>query len=314
MRQWCADRYENYPVTAEDMNSYYERYIDRHKSLALTMQDGDEIVGYITLRTPSDDPTEQRLGFVIVDDSKRGQGLGKTLVNMAVNYAFDELRASKVSLGVLENNASAIHCYEAAGFHRVPRPETESYECLGETWNCIEMERNCDYVIREFKPNEIPLLTDFLYEAIFQPEDAPKAPRTVLQEPMIWAYVDRFGTRAGDFCHVAVVDGLIIGAAWSRLGCSYGKVDESIPELAISLYPEYRNKGFGRLLLTSLLETLRRNGYERVSLSVDKTNYAVRMYRKLGFETIAEREHDYLMVKPLQLHHNITNNSTEQSL
>lgn len=25
MRQWCADRYERYPVTPEDMNTYYER-------------------------------------------------------------------------------------------------------------------------------------------------------------------------------------------------------------------------------------------------------------------------------------------------
>lgn len=72
MRQWCADRYTHHPVTPEDMNSYYERYIDGHKSLALTMQDGDEIVGYITLRTPSDDPTEQRLGFVIVVYRKLG--------------------------------------------------------------------------------------------------------------------------------------------------------------------------------------------------------------------------------------------------
>ena len=24
MRQWCADRYERYPVTPEDMNAYHE--------------------------------------------------------------------------------------------------------------------------------------------------------------------------------------------------------------------------------------------------------------------------------------------------
>lgn len=140
MRQWCADRYERYPVTPEDMNTYYERNIDGQRSRAFTMVYGDDIVGYITLRTPTDDPAEQRLGFVIVDDSRRGCGLGKALVTMTVKYAFETLGAMKVSLGVFENNPSAIHCYEAAGFHRVPRPETESYECLGETWNCIEME------------------------------------------------------------------------------------------------------------------------------------------------------------------------------
>lgn len=141
MRQWCADRYDRYPVMPEDINSYHEKYIDGQQSRALTMTDGDEIVGYITLRTPADDSTEQRLGSVIVDDSKRGRGLGKALVSMAVKYALEELGATKVSLGVFENNPSAIHCYEAAGFHRVSLPETESYECLGETWNCIEMER-----------------------------------------------------------------------------------------------------------------------------------------------------------------------------
>lgn len=140
MRQWCADRYNRYPVTPDDMNAYHQQYIDGLNSVALTLVDGEEIVGYITLRTPAENPTEQRLGFVIVDDSKRGKGLGKALVCMTVDYAFRKLKATKVSLGVFENNPAAIRCYESAGFHRVIRSETECYKCLDETWNCIEME------------------------------------------------------------------------------------------------------------------------------------------------------------------------------
>ena len=60
MRQWCADRYERFPVTPENMNSYHQQYIDGHNSIALTMVDGEEIVGYITLRTPADDLSEQK--------------------------------------------------------------------------------------------------------------------------------------------------------------------------------------------------------------------------------------------------------------
>ena len=108
MRQWCADRYERFPVTPDDMNAYHARFIDSVNSHALTMVDGSNIVGYITLRTPASDPTEQRLGFVIVDNSKRGRGLGKALVSMAVRYAFETLGATKVSLGVFENNPSAF--------------------------------------------------------------------------------------------------------------------------------------------------------------------------------------------------------------
>lgn len=281
------------------MNSYHENYIDGDRSHALTMCDRDEILGYVTLRIPADGPSERRIGFVIVDDSRRGRGLGKALVCMAVDFAIRILGATKISLGVFENNPSAIHCYEAAGFHRVSGPEIERYRCLGETWNCIEMERYSDIEIREIKPHEIPLLTDFLYEAIFQQLDKPKIPRTVLQETMIWNYVDRFGSRYGDCCRVALVEGIIVGAAWARLGCSYGKVDDTTPELAISLYPEYRNRGIGGRLLASLLGTLSEKGFSKISLSVDKTNFAVKMYRKFGFEIIAEREHDFLMIKQM---------------
>lgn len=40
-----------------------------------------------------------------------------------------------------------IQCYESVGFHRLLKEETESYECLGETWNCIEMEIYRDLTI-----------------------------------------------------------------------------------------------------------------------------------------------------------------------
>ncbi|MFS2644289.1 GNAT family protein [Bacteroides uniformis] len=140
MRQWCADRYSRYPVTADDINSYHDKYIDGHSSIALTMVDAAKVIGYITLRKPSDQNSEWRLGFVIVDDAKRGLGLGKKLVSMAIDYAHKELDATKVSLGVFENNPSAIHCYEAVGFKQVQREKTENYTCLGEIWNCIEME------------------------------------------------------------------------------------------------------------------------------------------------------------------------------
>lgn len=144
LRQWSADRFPHYPLTPDDMNAYYREFIDGKNSVALTLCSDNEVLGYITLRIPTENLSERRLGFVIVDDSKRGQGLGKRLVNMAVDYAFRELGASKVSLGVFENNTSAIHCYESAGFHRVLRTEPEIYECLGEMWKCIEMEQRCE--------------------------------------------------------------------------------------------------------------------------------------------------------------------------
>ncbi len=140
-RQWSADRYESYPVTAEDMNNYYSQYSDKDLC-KLTAVDENEIIGHLTIRFIDEKRKIARLGFVIVDDTKRGQGYGKQLVSLAVAYAFDELKADKVTLGVFENNTPAIQCYLSCGFKIVERETAESYSCMNEIWNCIEMELN----------------------------------------------------------------------------------------------------------------------------------------------------------------------------
>ena len=51
--------------------------------------------------------------------------------------------------------------------------------------------------------------------------------------------------------------------------------------------------------MNKMIEYLREQGYKQTSLSVDKNNYAVKMYKNLGFEVIQENEHDYLMLLKL---------------
>lgn len=138
-RQWSADRYESYPITADDMNNYYSQYSDKDL-YKLTAVDEIGIIGHLTIRFIDDARKIARLGFVIVDDAKRGQGYGKQLVLSALKYTFDELKADKVTLGVFDNNTPAIQCYLSCGFKIVKTEITECYQCMDETWNCIEME------------------------------------------------------------------------------------------------------------------------------------------------------------------------------
>ena len=150
--------------------------------------------------------------------------------------------------------------------------------------------------IRPIRPEEIPLLEDFRYEAIFIPEGVAAPPRSIIEQEDLQVYVKDFGRRSDDHCLVAERDGKIVGAVWVRVMDDYGHVDDRTPSLAISLYKEYRNQGIGTALLGQMLELLRRNGYRRVSLSVQKANYAFRMYQKAGFETIADRGEEVLML------------------
>ena len=45
-----------------------------------------------------------------------------------------------------------------------------------------------------------------------------------------------------------------------------------------------------------ILTLLKSYGYNRVSLSVQKANYAAKMYLKIGFEIVRENAEEYIMV------------------
>lgn len=137
--QWSADRYSTYPIAAEDMNAFYEADKENDSMWGMTAFDESGVVGHLTMRFPDSDKKTVRFGFVIVDDMKRGKGYGKEMLELAIRYAFDILKAEKISLGVFENNAPAIYTYQSVGFHEIPSEYAECYECMGEVWKCIEM-------------------------------------------------------------------------------------------------------------------------------------------------------------------------------
>lgn len=55
------------------------------------------------------------------------------------------------------------------------------------------------------------------------------------------------------------------------------------------------NLGIGTELMKQILLTLKEREYKQVSLSVQKINYAVSMYKKVGFEVVRKNEEDYVM-------------------
>lgn len=63
-----------------------------------------------------------------------------------------------------------------------------------------------------------------------------------------------------------------------------------------SLYEEYRGRGYGSQLMVKMLELLKRQGYKKASLAVQKANYAVKMYENVGFQTIDENAEEYIMM------------------
>ena len=152
---------------------------------------------------------------------------------------------------------------------------------------------------RMLRNDEIALLKEFLYEAIFIPEGATPPPRDIVERPELRVYTDDFGIRQGDNCLVAVIDNKVVGAVWTRIMDDYGHVDDDTPSFAISLHKDYRGQGIGTRLMEEMLSLLKSQGFKKASLAVQKANYAVRMYEKVGFHTVDENNEEYIMVSEL---------------
>lgn len=156
-----------------------------------------------------------------------------------------------------------------------------------------------DYSIRDMRRDEYPLLETFLYEAIFQKGQTRPLPRTIVHEAELSRYFEDFGG-THDRCLVAESDRMVVGAVWVRLfteeAAGFGFVDATTPELSISLLGAYRNRGIGTDLVQTMLNILREKRYLQVSLSVQRENPAIRLYRRVGFHVVRECGDDCIML------------------
>jgi len=142
-------------------------------------------------------------------------------------------------------------------------------------------------VVRRGGAQDVRFLRDMLHHAYYWKERKPDAGPGPVQ-----LYVKAWG-RPGDTAMIALLDGFPVGAAWFRLfkvaSAGYGFVDEQTPELAVAVVPNARGKGVGSALLGSLLDRARADGYDAVSLSVDRHNEgAIALYQQYGFGQVGE--------------------------
>lgn len=143
------------------------------------------------------------------------------------------------------------------------------------------------------------VLQEALLKAIYNPGIEP-LPEEILREESLIKYYESWGKR-DDFGYVAidVNTNTVIGACWCRLFTSdnrgYGYVDEETPELSIAVWESYRNQGTGTKLLDKTIREARSRGYSGLSLSVQKENQSVGLYRKKGFRVLRSSDDAYIM-------------------
>jgi ribosomal protein S18 acetylase RimI-like enzyme len=130
-------------------------------------------------------------------------------------------------------------------------------------------------------------LADMVVEAANWRAAGTRPRHEVLASPDYQRYIAGW-LRPGDAGFVAETpEGDTVGASWYRLfprsDPGFGYVGTGVPELIIGVRPIWRAHGVGRMLLQELARSARADGYARLSLSVERDNYAVTLYRSEGF-------------------------------
>ncbi len=136
--RWSADRFNKFPMQDNDIEEHYAPQIETKRFIPLTAVDDEgNPIGHFIIRYPTDDSSSVRFGFIVLNPELRGQGNGKKMLRLGIEYAKEHLDVKRIDLGVFANNDSARHCYESVGFKEYGRRNCEMP--IG-TWECIDME------------------------------------------------------------------------------------------------------------------------------------------------------------------------------
>lgn len=160
------------------------------------------------------------------------------------------------------------------------------------------------FSIRDAAPGDARFLADMAVEAANWDSVRARPRVQVLADPVRQRY-HRDWMRPGDLGVVAVDEhGTPIGACWFRLfapdAAGLGFVAHGVPELILGVVGIWRAQGVGRFLLQAAVERARAAGYQRLSLSVERGNFAQRLYVSEGFATVSSGESAHVMVKTLR--------------
>lgn len=154
----------------------------------------------------------------------------------------------------------------------------------------MQQNQNLSVAIRKATSDEDMLfLWDMLYEAAaVNPVMRELGKEAALKLPEINKYLMEWG-RKGDTAFIAYdqITNEYLGAAWYRLFSAeqpgYGYVSEEVPELAMAVISGRTGQGIGTMLLEELIRQTVNENYSALSLSVDKSNRAIKFYEQHGF-------------------------------
>jgi ribosomal protein S18 acetylase RimI-like enzyme len=138
-------------------------------------------------------------------------------------------------------------------------------------------------------PEDVEFLWRMLYYASHSNDQPGVHPGDIKSNPDLVGYIEGWKSTS----HMGVIaewGGEPVGAAWLRLLGPRDEVnpvfvDPATPELAVAVEPGHEGRGIGTKMLLALIEAASRS-YPAIVLSARADSPAVKLYERLGFETV----------------------------
>ncbi|WP_372466992.1 N-acetyltransferase family protein [Microbacterium maritypicum] len=150
------------------------------------------------------------------------------------------------------------------------------------------------FALRRAAQTDAMFLGDMLVEAASWRAGGVRPRHEVLNSADHRRYLAGWKRMADDGLVATGAHEVPVGAAWYRVlpqnAPGFGFVGVAVPELIIGVHPLWRARGVGRALLRGVIELAGTQGHARISLSVERDNFARNLYRAEGFALVAEGE------------------------
>ena len=101
------------PLTAAKVLNWQNSDVS---AMVLKRDQTTEPLGYLELNLMPSQVKHLWMGHCIIRPERRGCGLGRLMVGMALDEAFVRRQAESVSLVVFPDNLAAVECYRSVGF------------------------------------------------------------------------------------------------------------------------------------------------------------------------------------------------------
>jgi [ribosomal protein S5]-alanine N-acetyltransferase len=107
-----------FPQSKAQLEKFYQQVVQSSNQVMLAIADraSDEHIGNVKLGPIHWIYRKATLGIMLGEKRFWGRGIGKEVLRLIVEYAFDRLNLEKVELGVIADHLAAVRCYEQAQF------------------------------------------------------------------------------------------------------------------------------------------------------------------------------------------------------